>query len=299
MFKATTGRRRTITGASAILLLVALLTGAPAVASAAKPTSGKAKRPAKPRIALSAQPAQLELHPCLWTTLEVGMTNEGDEPVYATVTITPEGPLELSRQVISSYLPAGYTYVAGVRVSVPADAADGSYEVLIETGDGGKGTRERLSVPVGVVGPACLPRERMRATASSYESSAGTVPENAIDGDMSTLWHSQYRPQRLPLPQSITLDLGGTYDVSRLAYQPRTDGNLNGTITAYNVYASSDGQQFARVGSGTWADDGTLKLAGFDAPAARFIRLEATESHAGRDLASAAEIILFGVAAGA
>ncbi len=93
MLKAPTACSRTIIGAAAILLLVALLTGAPAVASAAKPTSGKAKRPAKPHIALSAQPAQLELHPCLWTTLEVGMTNEGDEPVYAAVTVTPERPL--------------------------------------------------------------------------------------------------------------------------------------------------------------------------------------------------------------
>lgn len=281
----------TLLAALAAVLLVAALSGS-ATAKESKQTkpTGKDKTP----VALSADPAQLEIRQCLPRTINVSMTNEWPEPVYADVTITPQAPLEVSRQHISTYLPAGYTYVRPVRVSAPVGSAPGDYSVLLESGNGGKGTRERLSVPVSVVGESCIPREQMSATATSYESTAGTVPQNVLDGDLATLWHSQYNPERLPLPQSITLDLGGVYDVSELAYQPRTDGSLNGTITAYNIYASSDGQNFVKVGSGAWQDDSSLKFAAFSAAGARYIRLEAIESHEGKDLASAAEIYLFG-----
>lgn len=274
----------------AALLAVALSGVATAKQSKPSKPTGKDKTP----VALSADPAQLEIRQCLPQTIDVSMTNESSEPVYADVTITPQAPLEVSRQHISTYLPAGYTYVRPVQVSAPIGSAPGDYSVLLESGNGGKGTRERLTVPVSVVGPPCIPREQMSATATSYESTAGAVPENVLDGNLATLWHTQYNPERLPLPQSITLDLGGVYDVSQLAYQPRTDGGLNGTITAYNIYASSDGQSFSKVGSGAWQDDSTLKFSAFEATGARYIRLEATQSHEGKDLASAAEIYLFG-----
>lgn len=295
MFSGSTGARSGIAPAAISALLVAsllvVLSGV-AVAKQSKQTkpTGKDKTP----VALSAEPAQLEIRQCLPQTINVSVTNEWSEPVYADVTITPRAPLEVSRRSISTYLPAGYTYVRPVRVSAPMGTAAGNYSVLIESGNGGKGTRERLSVPVSVVGPPCIPRGQMGATATSYESTADAAPEDALDGDPATLWHSQYNPVRLPLPQSITLDLGGVYDVSQLAYQPRTDGGLNGTITAYNIYASSDGQSFTRVTTGAWPDDSTLKFTAFGAAGARYIRLEATESHEGKNLASAAEIYLFG-----
>ena len=128
-----------------------------------------------------------------------------------------------------------------------------------------------------------------RAT-SHRRSGAG----NALDGNPATLWHSQYSPERLPLPQSITLDLGGVYDVSELAYLPRTDGSLNGTITAYNVYASSDGQSFTRVAAGAWQDSSDLKFSKFSAAEARYIRAGGYGEPRRKDLASAAEIYLFG-----
>lgn len=281
-----------------IALFAVLLVAASTEVAEAKPSkqtkptapTGKDKTP----VTLSADPAQLEIRQCLPGTLNVGMTNEWSEPVYADVTITPEAPLEVSRRSITSYLPAGYTYVRPVQVSAPPGAAAGDYSVLLESGNGGKGTRERLSVPVSVVGQPCIPREQMAATATSFESTVGAVPQNVLDGNLSSLWHSEYNPVRLPLPQSITIELSGAYDVSELAYQPRTDGGLNGAITAYNVYASADGQNFTKVTTGAWQADSSLKFAAFDASGARYIRLEATKSYEGKDLAAAAEIYLFG-----
>jgi hypothetical protein len=49
-----------------------------------------------------------------------------------------------------------------------------------------------------------------------------------------------------------------------------------GNITAYNIYASTDGAAFTKVASGTWAADGIIKRVMFTPVKARYLRLEAT-----------------------
>jgi hypothetical protein len=133
-----------------------------------------------------------------------------------------------------------------------------------------------------------VPRGQMIATASDAQSPH--VASRAIDGNLDTLWHSQYRPL-VPFPHSITLALGGAYDVTTLYYQPRPD-SPNGVITGYRVYASADGSTFTEVAAGDWALDHTTKSASFGAPGARFIRLEALAG--GNGYASAAELVVVG-----
>ncbi|WP_223166359.1 discoidin domain-containing protein [Nonomuraea sp. SYSU D8015] len=115
---------------------------------------------------------------------------------------------------------------------------------------------------------------------------AGTGPERAIDGDIATFWHSEYTPPT-PLPQSITLNLGAVGRVGKIEYQPRFDGNLNGTILDYKVYVSADGQAFTEVAAGTWAGDARLKTAAFAAVDARYVRLEGHRALGGSYLSAA------------
>jgi hypothetical protein len=131
-----------------------------------------------------------------------------------------------------------------------------------------------------------VPQSQMTATATSNQ--AGYPPSNAIDGSCSTFWHIEYSPVLVQLPQSITLNLGGSYSTDGLTYLPRQDGNHNGNITAYNVYASTDGQTFTKIASGTWASDSSLKWVTWAPVTARYIRLEATAGFNG--YASAAEL---------
>lgn len=91
----------------------------------------------------------------------------------------------------------------------------------------------------------------------------------------ATMWHSEWQPVT-PLPQSITVNLGQVRTISTLTYQPRFDGNLNGTILDYHVYVSRDGATFVKVAEGTWATDARLKTATFAAAEARYVRLEST-----------------------
>ncbi|WP_170308064.1 discoidin domain-containing protein [Paenibacillus dakarensis] len=130
-----------------------------------------------------------------------------------------------------------------------------------------------------------VPKEKMKAIATSQHT--GYEASKAIDSKPETMWHSEWSPIA-PLPQSITLDLGGVYEVTGLDYQTRTDFKPDGVITQYTVYASSDGIDFTNVTSGAWEQDYYSKSINFNFPNARYIRLEAIESSGG--VASAAEI---------
>lgn len=240
-----------------------------------------------PRIALSSDPAQLVVRPCLPERLRLGIANQSSEAGFTDVYVTAEAPLQSSKTVISTYVPARATVFVNVRVSAPPSAAAGEREIAFAAG-----RREKLAVPVTVAAPPDRHCLQVTATATSAQRSPDYGPDKAIDGNPGTLWHTMYSPTRDALPQSITLDVGGVRALVELVYQPRADGNRNGIITGYNIYASADGRSFTKVGSGAWAADAARKTAPFDAPDARFIRLEAVEGFGG--FASAAEIVLFG-----
>ncbi len=131
-----------------------------------------------------------------------------------------------------------------------------------------------------------LPGEQMTASATS--ANMGYEPRNAVDGSVQSLWHTQYSPTKAQLPQSITVGLGGQYNIGEVTYQPREDGVSNGIITSYVLSVSTDGTNFTPVASGTWAQDDQRKQIVLPPTAARYIRL--TANQAGGGYASAAEI---------
>jgi hypothetical protein len=123
-----------------------------------------------------------------------------------------------------------------------------------------------------------LPQPQITATAASqavtYEAS------RAVDEDLSTFWTTNFsctpdcQPVD-PLPQSIVLNLGGTYNVTRVRYLPRQDGNPNGQITAYRIYTSMNGTSWTQVAQGPWAANATEKSATLVPTIAAYVRLEA------------------------
>jgi len=134
-----------------------------------------------------------------------------------------------------------------------------------------------------------LDRSKMSATATSYQANpTDNSPDNVLDGDKSSIWHSQWDPY-LKLPQSITINLGGTHNIDRLRYLPRNDGT-NGNIKEYNIYVSTNGEDFRKVANGQWENTSDLKEATFSPQEASFVKLEAIEGHGG--WASAAEIYI-------
>lgn len=236
--------------------------------------SATAERPPHPPpVSLAADSLLDQVYPGCWGQVRLHLTNPGSRPGYASVRVRAEGPLRVWRDRIDSYVPGGGTASILLGWTVSPRASAGRDHLVLASGS------DHLRVPVTVSTRARpLPRQGLSVTATSSHSPL--VPDYVLDGDVGTRWTSEYEPYA-PLPQALTLELGGTYDVVALHYWPRVDDNTNGIATRYNVYASRDGQTFTQVGSGRWPFDHAVKVARFDAPATRAIRLECVEG--GRD----------------
>jgi uncharacterized repeat protein (TIGR01451 family) len=232
------------------------------------------------------------------------------DSVALTTSVTNPGALPASTVSATLQVPAGWTATAANtapddlapgqsaplawQVTAPASAAPGVYQAAAEVtyAEGGLDWIDQVPVTIYL---SVVPQSQMTATASSYQ--AGYPPSNAIDGNPSTLWHTEWDPDRVYPPQSITLDLGGTYNVSGLLYLPRQDGNPNGIITSFSVLVSQDGSTFTQVAAGSWAQDETLKQVTFPAVRARYVELVGVQGANG--YVSAAEINVIGSPASA
>jgi alpha-galactosidase len=173
--------------------------------------------------------------------------------------------------------------LAGVQVVslVVGDAGDGGYNDRTDWGG--------LQVSCGAAPGNPWPTYANGTIATASSANSGYPASNAVDGDISTIWHSQFSPSHDPLPISFTVDLGTARQVTGLTYQCRLDGDRTGDITGYRVETSTDGTAWTTaVQSGTWPDDRITHSAQFAATTARYVRLTATDAVNG--YASAAEI---------
>src|SRR5262249_44589008 len=147
----------------------------------------------------------------------------------------------------------------------------GVHVLALAVGDGGDNTYNdradwaALHVSCGSA-PASVPDGSWPAYASRSSESAmtssandGYPASNAIDGDLTTIWHSEFSPVHAPLPISLTVDLGQAQHVDGLTYQTRLDGTSTGTVTGYQVQVSADGTSYSTVATGSWTDESSLK----------------------------------------
>lgn len=155
------------------------------------------------------------------------------------------------------------------------------------------------------------PYTKTTATAPSEHnhanSSADGPASEAVDGDLSTYWHSNWDSGNGPTDLSdkreqryIQLTLDEVTKLAALRYKPRSG---NGTVTQYEVRVSTANNvtagskdTFTKVSEGTWANNTDWKLALFNAPAdAKYVRLYGVHTYgdSGNDkFMSAAEIRL-------
>lgn len=138
---------------------------------------------------------------------------------------------------------------------------------------------------------ATIPVSKLTATAGSYEVSGHyDGPEQVLDGDPKTLWHTAWGGSAQK-DRWINLHLSEPMEVSQLQYLPRQDLD-NGVITSYEVQISSDGgKTFRSVAEGVWEITADWKTADFSAEKVTDVRLYAKASKNG--FASAAEIRLY------
>jgi len=118
------------------------------------------------------------------------------------------------------------------------------------------------------------------------------VPNNAVDGDLTSYWESK------GLPMDFTVDLADSYTIQTVAirlnpapiWEPRTqtfEVLVSTDGTSYNTVAPSERHQFD-------PDTGNIVRVDFEPSAARYVRFTFTEKSSGRSNgAQAAEIQVY------
>ena len=131
------------------------------------------------------------------------------------------------------------------------------------------------------------------ASASAGSSQSGQGPEKALDGDTSTLWHSQWSAGHNRADHWFVIDYGKEYMMDGLRYLPRQTGGTNGIITEYKIEVSTDGVTYTEAATGEWDSSTSWKTADFEPVKARYMKLtvlDALSVESANDYASATEV---------
>jgi len=130
--------------------------------------------------------------------------------------------------------------------------------------------------------PVFIPQENLSivhvtSEHASFEQGYTYAAANAIDGRPETAWNTEWKPKAEP-PHTLTLDLGSAYEVSGLICQPKLASNINGVITAYKIYISTDGKNYQAIAEGKWPKSSTTHMVKWPSVKnVRFVKFEATD----------------------
>ncbi|MGC2322473.1 MAG: discoidin domain-containing protein, partial [Terriglobales bacterium] len=239
----------------------------------------------------------------------------GGSPLTGTVSLTEPAPAGGVVITLTSANPA----LAAVPASlfIPEDADSGDFPISTSVVSAAAAVDILASYngvtqssTLTLAPPGTIPHQGWSVIyADSQETICGNgVGSNIIDGNPSTMWHTQFCPSSVPLPHEIQIDLGAFYNLSAFQYLTRQDGSSCGWIKQYQFYLSPDGINWgAPVAAGTFDySDTTVKCPGpgagvptarqiaFPATVARYIRLRALSEMNGFPYTSAAEINVLG-----
>jgi hypothetical protein len=123
------------------------------------------------------------------------------------------------------------------------------------------------------------------------EQADETPSANAIDGDESTIWHTEYQARQPDYPHEIVLDYGAGRDIAGFRYLPR-QSQPNGRFTQYAFYAGDDPKAWGEpLATGTFPNDTSEQVVMLASPVrARYIRLVGLKGANNRPWMSVAEL---------
>lgn len=108
----------------------------------------------------------------------------------------------------------------------------------------------------------------MTATASSFQG--GSPASNVLDGNTSTMWHTNWNITTMP--HWIDLEMAEPTEIAGLVYTPRQTGS-NGNATNYTILVSDDGEHYKEILTGDLANDSTVKTINFEPVTTKHVRL--------------------------
>ncbi len=92
--------------------------------------------------------------------------------------------------------------------------------------------------------PVVVPNIMLAVSANS--SNPSHMPGNAVDGDMNTIWHSEWTPENAPFPHIFTIELCKKITLNTISIFPRQDADA-GKITSGQIYVGDSLDNMAMV----------------------------------------------------
>ena len=121
----------------------------------------------------------------------------------------------------------------------------------------------------------------------------GNEGSKVCDGDLSTMWHSQYGVTLGKYPHSVTMDLQKVRTLKGITCYGRQEG-ANGRIKDFRVEVSRDGKTWTQVAQGALQNTSAPQKVLFASPAkdVRYLRFTGLSEQHGQEYASMAEIMI-------
>ncbi|MCA9054951.1 MAG: sulfatase-like hydrolase/transferase [Planctomycetaceae bacterium] len=127
-------------------------------------------------------------------------------------------------------------------------------------------------------------------------SSARSKPaRNAIDGDPTTWWHTEFTPQPVDPPHELVIDLGAEHTVRGFRCLPRQDKSWNGVIERCEFSVASRPDAFdAPVATARFAKSREIQSVDCPPTQGRYVRMRILSNVTGQAWASLAELGVVG-----
>jgi F5/8 type C domain len=154
-------------------------------------------------------------------------------------------------------------------------------------------TTNTATMSTNTVDTASTNKIKLKVIRVDSEETAGEDGKgaNAVDGNPSTFWHTQWQDDSPAHPHEIIIELDPPSTIKGFTYLPRQDDMDNGTIKDYEFYASDDDKKFGDVvKKGTFGEGKDKKSVKFDPKKCRYIKLKALSEINDNAWTSAAEI---------
>ncbi|MCA9143309.1 MAG: sulfatase-like hydrolase/transferase [Planctomycetaceae bacterium] len=137
-----------------------------------------------------------------------------------------------------------------------------------------------------------IPNDQLKIQRVSSESiSNGKLASKAIDGDLSTWWHTSFAGQAAKHPHELVLDLGDAREVRGIRYMARQDNGWNGAIADCEIFVGETPTNFGEPSSRlTFAKSRDPQDATFDAVKGRYLMIRVLSEVNNGPWASIAEV---------
>lgn len=135
--------------------------------------------------------------------------------------------------------------------------------------------------------------DKAKWTVYSFDSEQGgnEAVRNCIDGNPSTIWHTNYGTGKTDCPHEVIIDMKQQYALSAFTYRGREDGS-NGRVADYSVYVSTSPKVWGEAAATGRMDNNSSvqKVVLKEGTKGRYLRFVIRSTHDNNMYASVAEV---------